>query len=79
MIIESWDSFARQAEALVVAEPVRSRVTTKHRPSEAKVMIKVTDDRVCLQYVADSVTELKKILAFSANLNRHYLTADVTD
>jgi uncharacterized membrane protein SirB2 len=32
----------------------------------------------CLKYVADSVTELKKIIAFTGNLNRLYLTADVT-
>jgi hypothetical protein len=31
MFITDWDSFARQAEALVAAEPIRSRVTTKHR------------------------------------------------
>eukprot|EP00035_Acanthoeca_spectabilis_P021833 m.440482 g.440482 ORF g.440482 m.440482 type:complete len:80 (+) comp18525_c0_seq1:248-487(+) len=79
MLIEDWDSFAKQAEALVLAEPVRTRVTTKHRPTEASVEMKVTDDRVCLKYVGDSVTDLKKILAFSSTLNRHFLTAEVTE
>mmetsp|Transcript_6211 Transcript_6211/g.16010 ORF Transcript_6211/g.16010 Transcript_6211/m.16010 type:complete len:80 (+) Transcript_6211:666-905(+) len=79
MLITDWDSFSRQAEALVVAEPVRTRVTTKYRPSEPKIELKVTDDRVCLKYVATSVTELKKVLAFSANLNRHFITADTAE
>ena len=37
-----------------------------------------TANSQCLKYVADSVTELKKVLAFSANVNRHFLTADVS-
>jgi len=68
--IEAWDEFARKAESLFQAEPERTRYSMKYRHTDGKLVLKVTDDRVCLKFATDSQQELKKVVAFNALLMR---------
>ena len=45
MYIEEWDSFYQQAEALFIADPLKTRLVLKYSHSKAKLTLKVTDDR----------------------------------
>lgn len=45
MYIEDWDSFYQQAEALFVADPLKTRLVLKYTHSKSKLTVKVTDDR----------------------------------
>mmetsp|Transcript_30648 Transcript_30648/g.66906 ORF Transcript_30648/g.66906 Transcript_30648/m.66906 type:complete len:108 (-) Transcript_30648:335-658(-) len=61
MLIESWDEFFQQVEALFRAEPLRTRMMTKYRHCDGKLEIKVTDDKVCLQFRTEQAQDLKRI------------------
>eukprot|EP00040_Diaphanoeca_grandis_P014901 m.75723 g.75723 ORF g.75723 m.75723 type:complete len:88 (-) comp24818_c1_seq1:79-342(-) len=65
MYLEKWDDFLKQAQALFVAEPNRTRCSTKYRETDQKVVFKVTDDRVCLQFATDQKQELNKFVTFN--------------
>ena len=45
MYIEEWDSFYQQAEALFLADPLKTRLVIKYTHSKGKLTLKVTDDR----------------------------------
>eukprot|EP00741_Cyanophora_paradoxa_P007339 tig00001107_g7099.t1 len=59
--IESWDEFAAEAEKLYAARPAETRYCIKYRHCDAKLVLKVTDDKVCLKYRTDQAQDLKKI------------------
>ncbi|KAK9823364.1 hypothetical protein WJX72_002222 [[Myrmecia] bisecta] len=61
MYIEDWDSFAQQAEALYRSDPIRTRYVMKYRHCDKKLVLKVTDDKVCLQYATDQAADLKRV------------------
>ena len=46
MFIESWDSFQEQAEALYRSDPLATRYVLKYSHAGAKLVLKVTDDKV---------------------------------
>ena len=45
MFVDEWDAFYQQAEALFLAEPLKTRLVLKYTHSKAKLVLKVTDDR----------------------------------
>ncbi|KAG1685710.1 Poly(U)-specific endoribonuclease-B [Nymphon striatum] len=44
--ITSWEEFAKAAERLYIADPMKVRFTMKYRNCDEKVVVKVTDDQV---------------------------------
>lgn len=46
MYIDSWDSFLQQAEELWRSNPLKTRLVTKYRHCDGKLVLKVTDDTV---------------------------------
>ncbi|GAQ85385.1 Signal recognition particle SRP9/SRP14 subunit [Klebsormidium nitens] len=59
--IESWDEFAEKAEMLFRAEPLRTRYCVKYRHREGLLVLKVTDDKVCLKFKTDQAQDAKKM------------------
>jgi signal recognition particle subunit SRP9 len=59
MLIEDWDAFAAQAEALYRADPLKFRYVLKYR--HGKLEARCTDDRACLQFRTDQQRDLKKV------------------
>lgn len=65
MFIDSWDSFLQQARELFIAEPIRTRYCIKYRHCDGNFVVKVTDDRTCLQFKSDQQVDLKKLEALN--------------
>uniref|UniRef100_A0A7S3WIU2 Signal recognition particle 9 kDa protein n=1 Tax=Strombidinopsis acuminata TaxID=141414 RepID=A0A7S3WIU2_9SPIT len=59
--INDWDAFFHESEKLYLEHPAHTRYTLKYRHTDGKVVLKVTNDRVCLQFVTDQATDLKRI------------------
>jgi len=63
MLVEDWDAFAAQAEALYRAAPLRFRYVLKYR--KGKLEAKCTDDATCLQFRTDELRVLRKVEALN--------------
>ncbi|CAM6100090.1 unnamed protein product [Calypogeia fissa] len=61
MYIESWDDFSERALVLFRADPVATRYVMKYRHCDGKLVLKVTDDRVCLKFATDQAQDAKKM------------------
>ena len=46
MFIEDWNSFYEQAEKLYRSDPLKTRYVLKYVHKSAKLVLKVTDDKV---------------------------------
>ena len=63
MYIEEWDAFYQQAEAMFLADPLKTRLVLKYAHSKAKLTLKVTDDRtVSSGLAADCLTRALRAL-----------------
>ncbi|XP_068199073.1 signal recognition particle 9 kDa protein-like [Antennarius striatus] len=58
---EVWEEFARAAEKLYLADPMKVRLVIKYRHCNGKLCIKMTDNDVCLQYKTDQAQDVKKM------------------
>mmetsp|Transcript_12397 Transcript_12397/g.29725 ORF Transcript_12397/g.29725 Transcript_12397/m.29725 type:complete len:118 (-) Transcript_12397:132-485(-) len=67
--IESLENFMQAAQELFVNAPERTRYVIKYRHVDAKLVVKVTDDKVCLKYKTDQAQDAKKV----AKLNAFFL------
>lgn len=68
MYIEDWDSFYQQAEALFVADPLKTRLVLKYTHSKSKLTVKVTDDRTAVQFRTDQLSDLRKLEQLNSRL-----------
>ncbi|KDD75106.1 hypothetical protein H632_c868p1 [Helicosporidium sp. ATCC 50920] len=66
MYIENWESFMNQAESLFLASPLRTRISTKYRNCDGKLVLKVTDNTTCLQYRTQQQSDIKHVEKFTA-------------
>lgn len=74
--IKNWEDFERSAEKLYLANPMKVRYTMKYRHSQGALILKFTDDAVCLQYKTEVTQDLRKIDRFMTNLTRHMVSND---
>ncbi|RWS07590.1 WD repeat domain phosphoinositide-interacting protein 4-like protein [Dinothrombium tinctorium] len=58
--LKSWDEFAKAAEMLYLEDPAKCRLVMKYRHNDGKLVVKVTDDQMCLMYLADEAQDVKK-------------------
>uniref|UniRef100_A0A915L853 Signal recognition particle 9 kDa protein n=1 Tax=Romanomermis culicivorax TaxID=13658 RepID=A0A915L853_ROMCU len=72
----SWEEFAKAVEKLYGASPDKCRFVTKYRHKDGKLVLKMTDDTVCLQYTTDQAQDVKKMEKLTSNLMRHMVTKD---
>mmetsp|Transcript_24762 Transcript_24762/g.40765 ORF Transcript_24762/g.40765 Transcript_24762/m.40765 type:complete len:160 (+) Transcript_24762:66-545(+) len=59
--VDAWDDFYAQAESLFLADPQNTRYVIKYRHVDSKLVLKVTDNKVCLKYRTDQASDLKKV------------------
>ncbi len=59
MLIQDWNSFYEQAEALYRNDPLKTRYVLKYIHKSGKLQLKVTDDRV----VSSSAVRAQSMLA----------------
>ncbi|XP_066910949.1 signal recognition particle 9 kDa protein-like [Clytia hemisphaerica] len=69
--IENWEDFAKAAEQLFIENPSQARFCTKYRHCDGKLVIKMTDDKVCLKYRTDQAQDVKKLEKLNNVLMRH--------
>lgn len=69
--LSSWDEFAKAAELLYLEDPNKCRFVMKYRHTDGKLVVKVTDNQVCLMYLAEQAQDVKKVEKLSSLLMRH--------
>lgn len=69
--LKTWEEFERAAERLYLQDPMKSRFTMKYIHSKQILSLKMTDNKVCLQFKTDLLQDVRKVEKFSNNLMRH--------
>lgn len=69
--IDSWDEYVKAVEQLCLAEPSKFRFVVKYRHCDGKLVIKGTDDKVCLKYRTEQQQDLKRLEKLNNILMRH--------
>jgi len=59
--VETWDDFAEKAELLFRQNPENFRYSMKYRHKEGRLVLKATDNRVCVMLRTDQATDAKKM------------------
>merc|ERR1712194_895646 len=63
--LEDFEEFQAAAQSLFTTSPLRTRYLSKYRHCDSKVILKVTNDKVCLKYRTNQIADLRKIERFS--------------
>lgn len=61
MYIDDFEGFQQQAEDLFKSRPMETRYSIKYRHKDGKLVLKVTDDVVCLMFKTDQQSDLRKL------------------
>ena len=69
--LETWEEFEKAAERLYLQDPMKVRYSTKYNHSQGCMVMKMTDDVVCLQFKSEAAQDVKKMDKFVNNLMRH--------
>ncbi|VDD90340.1 unnamed protein product [Enterobius vermicularis] len=67
----NWDEFGKAVERLYLSNPAHCRFVTKYDHKKGKIVIKMTDDIVCLQYGTDQLQDVKRLEKLTASLMRN--------
>ncbi|EKX50823.1 hypothetical protein GUITHDRAFT_85224 [Guillardia theta CCMP2712] len=59
--INNWDDFMQAAQELLIKSPDKTRYLIKYRHVDAQLVLKVTDDVVCIKYKTDQSLDVKKM------------------
>mmetsp|Transcript_12677 Transcript_12677/g.35061 ORF Transcript_12677/g.35061 Transcript_12677/m.35061 type:complete len:110 (-) Transcript_12677:220-549(-) len=68
--LENWEEFVAAAQCLFVKSPDKTRYLLKYRGSQGKLILKVTDDRVCIKFRTDDAAYLGKVAKFNERFCR---------
>uniref|UniRef100_A0A7S4IUA7 Signal recognition particle 9 kDa protein n=1 Tax=Prymnesium polylepis TaxID=72548 RepID=A0A7S4IUA7_9EUKA len=68
--LDDWDTFYAEAEKMYIDHPAQTRYVMKYRHCDGKIVLKVTNDRVCLKYQTDQASDVKRL----DKLNNVFLT-----
>lgn len=67
----NWEEFGKAVERLYASNPTRCRFVTKYDHKKGKMVLKMTDDIVCLQYGTDKLQDVKRLEKLTATLMRN--------
>ncbi|KAJ7285453.1 hypothetical protein O6H91_09G076600 [Diphasiastrum complanatum] len=59
--IDSWEEFVDRAVLLFRADPDSTRYSMKYRHCDGKLVLKVTDNHLCLKFKTDQAQDAKKM------------------
>jgi len=74
--LQTWEEFARAAETLYTSNPMKCRFVMKYGHSKGSLTVKMTDDKICLQYRTEHAQDFKKIEKFTGQLMRLMASKD---
>ncbi len=66
----NWEEFAKAVEKLYSVNPNKCRFVTKYCHKEGQLVLKMTDDTVCLQYNTDQAQDAKRLEKLTSTLMR---------
>ncbi|KIM29065.1 hypothetical protein M408DRAFT_31935, partial [Serendipita vermifera MAFF 305830] len=66
--IKSWTEYQAEAEKLYEQQPERTRYCVKYRAADGSLVLKVTDDNLCLKYKTQSSIMLNRFEAFNLSM-----------
>ncbi|VDN52505.1 unnamed protein product [Dracunculus medinensis] len=66
----NWEEFAKAVERLFLSDPNRCRFVTKYDHKNGKLVLKMTNDIVCLQYSTELLQDVKRLEKLTATLMR---------
>jgi len=72
----TWEEFAKAAETLYTSDPMKCRFVIKYGHVKGSLVVKLTDDKVCLQYRTEHAQDVKKIEKFTGQLMRLMASKD---
>mmetsp|Transcript_50422 Transcript_50422/g.148777 ORF Transcript_50422/g.148777 Transcript_50422/m.148777 type:complete len:111 (+) Transcript_50422:49-381(+) len=78
VFLEDFEEFEDAAKSLFLTSPLRTRYLIKYRHVDGKVILKVTNDRVCLKHRSDQISDLRKVERLSQSFAR-WMTASNLD
>ncbi|GJQ76843.1 hypothetical protein Trydic_g15050 [Trypoxylus dichotomus] len=74
--LKSWEEFEKAAERLYLHDPAKVRYTMKYVHSKNCLVLKMTNDVVCLQFKTEISQDVRKIDKFINNLMRHMVSKE---
>ncbi|PXF49827.1 Signal recognition particle 9 kDa protein [Gracilariopsis chorda] len=74
--ITQWEEFAVSSERLCLSSPEKTRFSFKYRANDGVFVVKVTDDRTCLQYKSTQKSDLRKMEMLNMRLLGLMTSAD---
>ncbi|KAK9871412.1 hypothetical protein WA026_011663 [Henosepilachna vigintioctopunctata] len=74
--LKSWEEFEKAAEKLYMQEPSKVRYSMKYVHSKNQLILKMTDNVVCLQFRTEIAQDVRKIDKFLNNLMRHMVSKE---
>lgn len=66
--IREFNSFVSQAKTLYEQNPNKVRYSMKYRHCDGMIVLKVTDDKVCLKIQTNKAGDLKRVEEFNLNI-----------
>ncbi|XP_022119963.1 signal recognition particle 9 kDa protein [Pieris rapae] len=75
--IPNWEEFEKSAELLYLRDPINTRYTIKYCHLKGAFVVKITDNKKCLQYKTEIQQDVRKIDSFITNLIRHMASNEV--
>ena len=66
--VTEFDGFVSKAKALYEQNPSNVRYSMKYRHCDGMLVLKVTDDKVCLKFRTDKASDLKRVEEFNLNM-----------
>ncbi|XP_018324081.1 signal recognition particle 9 kDa protein [Agrilus planipennis] len=74
--LKSWEEFEKAAERLYLQSPDKVRYSMKYVHSKNVLVLKMTDNVVCLQFKTEIAQDVRKIDKFVNNLMRHMVSKE---
>ncbi|ESO03730.1 hypothetical protein HELRODRAFT_80106 [Helobdella robusta] len=75
--LRSWEEFSKAAERLYTDDPMKCRYVIKYNHVKGMVVLKMTNDKVCIQYRSEHAQDVKKIEKFTSQLMRHMASKEL--
>ncbi|KAK6182775.1 hypothetical protein SNE40_010385 [Patella caerulea] len=69
--LKTWEEFSKAVERLYINDPIKCRFVMKYRNVDGLLVLKVTDNRVCVQYKTEHNQDVKKMEKLIGQLIRH--------
>jgi signal recognition particle subunit SRP9 len=66
--IREFNDFVSQAKTLYERNPNKVRYSMKYRHCDGMIVLKVTDDKVCLKFQTSKANDLKHVEEFNLNI-----------